>query len=81
VKKLGYVAAWIVGVYLIVRAAAEPFVIDMSDPATYARDWGGPSLAGVLLVHVGPGIVAAALMAVAVVRRRRRRRTAGSTPT
>jgi hypothetical protein len=29
------------GVYLIVRAAAEPFVIDMSNPATYRNDWGG----------------------------------------
>ena len=39
------------GLFFIVRAVAEPFVIDMSDPATYRNDWGGPSLPGVLLVH------------------------------
>jgi hypothetical protein len=32
--------------YLIIRAVAEPFVIDMSNPATYRNDWGGPSLFG-----------------------------------
>jgi hypothetical protein len=30
--------------YLIVRAVAEPFVIDMSDPAAYRNDWGGTKL-------------------------------------
>lgn len=61
------------GVYLIGRAIVEPFVIDMSDRATYRDDWGGPSLAGVLAVHCGPGLVAAVLL-VAAVRRRRARR-------
>ena len=75
-KKAATVVAWTLGVYLIVRALAEPFVIDMSDPATYRRDWGGPSLAGVLAVHMGPGIVAAVLM-VRSLRRRRARRAAG----
>lgn len=60
---------WIIGVYLVARAVAEPFVIDMADPATYRHDWGGPHLAGVLAVHCGPGIVAAALMARAGLRR------------
>ncbi|MDP9207454.1 MAG: hypothetical protein M3O65_02955 [Actinomycetota bacterium] len=59
-----------VGLFLIVRAVAEPFVIDMSDPATYRNDWGGPSLFGVLLVHCGPGLVAAAAIATALIRRR-----------
>lgn len=54
--------AWIVGGYFVVRAIAEPFVIDFSDPASYASDWGGPSLVGVLAVHMVPGVIAAALM-------------------
>ena len=37
------------GLFFVVRAVAEPFVIDVSDPATYRNDWGGPSLLGVLL--------------------------------
>jgi hypothetical protein len=31
----------IVGVFLIVRAIVELFVIDYSDPSSYANDWGG----------------------------------------
>jgi hypothetical protein len=65
----------VLGLYLVVRAVAEPFVIDMSDPATYQDDWGGPSLFGVLLVHCGPGVVAAVAIAVALMRRRSLRRT------
>ncbi|MEU4421864.1 hypothetical protein AB0F81_14660 [Actinoplanes sp. NPDC024001] len=49
----------ILGLYLIARAVAEPFVIDVTDPATYRDDWGGPALAGVLAVHMGPGVLAA----------------------
>jgi hypothetical protein len=52
-----------VGVYLIGRAIAEPLLIDLTDPATYRKDWGGPSLLGVLIVHCGPGVVAALVMA------------------
>jgi hypothetical protein len=62
------------GLYLIVRAVAEPFVIDMSDPATYRNDWGGPSLFGVLLVHCGPGVIAAVAIAMVLIRRRFSRR-------
>ncbi|BBH68725.1 hypothetical protein ACTI_54100 [Actinoplanes sp. OR16] len=54
-----------VALYFVVRAVAEPFVIDVSDPATYRSDWGGPSLAGVLLVHCGPGVLAAILLGLA----------------
>jgi hypothetical protein len=36
-----------------VRAIAEPFVIDVTDPATYREDWGGPSLLGFLSFTVG----------------------------
>jgi len=70
-KRIGIVVLWIVGLYLVVRAAAEPFVIDMSDPASYRLDWGGPHLAGVLAVHCVPGIVAAALLVWSLTRRRR----------
>ena len=49
----------VVGAFFIVRAVVELFTIDYSDPSSYANDWGGPSLAGVLLVHCGLGIVAA----------------------
>lgn len=62
------------GLFLIVRAVAEPFEIGMSDPATYRNDWGGPSLFGVLLVHCGPGVIAAGVIAMALIRRRSSRR-------
>jgi hypothetical protein len=65
------VVVWALGLFLVVRAVLEPFSIDSSDPATYRDDWGGPSLIGVLVVHVGPGVVAGALGAI-IARRRRR---------
>ncbi|WP_213003002.1 hypothetical protein [Winogradskya consettensis] len=52
-------------------------MIDLSDPATYRNDWGGPHLIGVLAVHALPGILALAAM-VWRVRRVRRRATASS---
>jgi hypothetical protein len=64
------------GLFFIVRAVAEPFVIDLSDPATYRNDWGGPSLLGVLLVHCGPGVVAAVAIAMVLIRGRSSRRAA-----
>jgi hypothetical protein len=69
-KRIGIVLLWIVGLFFVVRAVMEPFVIDLGDPATYHLDWGGPHLPGVLAVHCGPGIVAAALMMWSVTRRR-----------
>jgi hypothetical protein len=48
------------GLFFIVRAVAEPFAID----------WGGPSLLGVLLVHCGPGVMAAVAIAMVLIRRR-----------
>ncbi|MGI5146015.1 hypothetical protein ACQEVC_06380 [Plantactinospora sp. CA-294935] len=77
-KKALAVVGILFGLYLIVRAIAEPFVIDMTDPATYRRDWGGPSLAGVLLVHCGPGVVSAMLIGLAARSWWRRRAAAGS---
>jgi hypothetical protein len=81
-KRIGAGVLWFVGIYFVVRALAEPFVIDLNDPATYRDDWGGPHLAGVLLVHCGLGVVAAALMAWRLMRRssRRLRRPAGPQP-
>jgi uncharacterized membrane protein len=78
VKRVLWIVGFVVGLYFVVRALVEPFVIDVTDPATYAKDWGGPSLAGVLAVHCGPGVVALAFM-VAMVIRRRRSRVARST--
>ena len=57
-RKIGIALALILGVFLIVRGVVELLMIDYSNPSSYAEDWGGPSLVGVLLVHVGPGILA-----------------------
>ena len=67
----------VIGLYFIGRAIVEPFVIDVHDPATYSRDWGGPHLAGVLSVHCGPGLLAAALLVWWYLGRRRKRSSAG----
>jgi hypothetical protein len=71
-RKIMLALGWLLGLYLIVRAVAEPFVIDVTDPATYRNDWGGPSLAGVLAVHSGPGLIAAVILVTVLVRRARR---------
>jgi hypothetical protein len=47
----------VLAVYLVGRGVAELILIHYGDPASYAKDWGGPSLAGVLAVHSGPGLV------------------------
>ncbi len=70
-RRVGSLLLRLLGVYLVVRAVIEPFVIDVGDPATYRDDWGGPHLAGVLLVHCGPGVLATVLMARGLQRRRR----------
>jgi uncharacterized membrane protein HdeD (DUF308 family) len=72
-RKVGIALALIVGVFLIVRGVVELLIIDYSNPSSYAEDWGGPSLAGVLLVHVGPGILA--LLLIGAYWRRSRTRT------
>ncbi len=66
----------IVGIFLIVRAVVELLTIDYSDPTSYADDWGGPSLAGVLLVHCGLGLIAAIWIGVSLWRRRSSRSSA-----
>ena len=37
-RKAASVVGLVFGLYLIARAIAEPFVIDLSDPATYRND-------------------------------------------
>ncbi|MES9536364.1 MULTISPECIES: hypothetical protein [unclassified Actinomadura] len=69
-RKVATVLGLVVGLFFVARAVAEPFVIDMTDPATYREDWGGPSLAGVLLVHCGPGVLCAIAIIVMLLRRR-----------
>jgi hypothetical protein len=69
-RKAATVVGLALGLFFIVRAVAEPFVTDLSDPATYRNDWGGPSLFGVLLVHCGPGVIAAVAITVLLIRRR-----------
>jgi hypothetical protein len=77
-RKLATILGSVIGLYLVGRALIEPFVIDMTDPSTYRHDWGGPSLVGVLAVHCGPGLIAAAVMAMVLIRRRRGRRLSRS---
>ena len=72
-RRVALIAWLVVTVFLIVRAIVELFAIDYSDPSSYQHDWGGPSLAGVLLVHCLPGVIAA-VIAVIVFRRYRRSR-------
>jgi len=69
-RKTAWIVSLVLALYLVVRGIVELFAIDMSDPASYRNDWGGPSLLGVLLVHVGPGLLAGAAIAVALLRRR-----------
>jgi hypothetical protein len=77
-KRVLWLLAFVAGGFFIVRALMEPFVIDFSDPSSYENDWGGPSLFGVLLVHMGPGIIAATLLVLALRRNDRRKATGGA---
>ena len=69
-RKVAIALGVIVGIFFIVRAVVELIAIDYSDPSSYAQDWGGPSLAGVLFVHCVLGIIAAILIGVFLWRRR-----------
>jgi len=51
----------VLAVYLVGRGVSELILINYGDPASYAKDWGGPSLAGVLAVHSGPGLAIVAV--------------------
>lgn len=70
-RSLLAVAAGLLAAYLVARGITEFFVIHYNDPASYAGDWGGPSLAGVLAVHSGPGLVIIGAAAWWLLRRRR----------
>ena len=70
----------LLAVYLVVRGIVEFFVIDYARPETYHDSWGGPSLAGVLAVHSGPGLAILIFVGVYLYRWRRARRKAVSVP-
>ncbi|HEY7223922.1 MAG TPA: hypothetical protein VH561_10085 [Micromonosporaceae bacterium] len=80
-RRVGFVVAFLLGLYLIVRAVAEVFLIDYGNPDSYRLDWGGPSLAGVMAVHCGPGIISAVLIGWWVRRRLARRTQRAETST
>jgi hypothetical protein len=71
-RKVAIVLGFVIGAFFIIRAVVELVTIDYSDPSSYANDWGGPSLGGVLLVHCGLGLVSAVATGMSVRRRRRR---------
>jgi hypothetical protein len=74
-RTLGVVLAGLLSVYLIGRGIAEFFTVNYSDPASYRDAWGGPSLAGVFAVHIGPAVLA--VLGWTIYLRRRRRTRAG----
>jgi hypothetical protein len=63
----------LVALYAVGRAIAEFVTVNYADPASYSRDWGGPSLAGVFAVHAGPGVAVVIAALVWLYRRRRPR--------
>src|SRR5262245_25840612 len=71
-KVAAAVLAYLIGVFPVIRAVVELATIHYSDPPSYERDWGGPTLIGVLAVHCLPGVVALAVMAWSIARRGRR---------
>ena len=79
IRRFGSALGLILGMYLVGRAVAEPFMINMTDSATYHNDWGGPSLLGVMAVHCGPGLLAAAGLGHLVRSRLEQRRVTKST--
>jgi hypothetical protein len=56
-RRIAQVAGAILAVYLLGRGVGELFVIHYGNSASYEKDWGGPSLAGVLAVHSGPAVL------------------------
>jgi hypothetical protein len=76
----GAAVGGLLAAYLVVRGIVEFFVINYSRPESYREDWGGPSLAGVLAVHSGPGLAILIFAGVHLYRWRRPRRKAASAP-
>jgi hypothetical protein len=60
IKSAGLCVGYALGVFLVLRAVAEPFVIDYAHSDSYKHDWGGPTLIGVMFVHMLPGLLALA---------------------
>jgi hypothetical protein len=71
VRGAGLSIGALLALYLVGRGIAEFFVIHYNDPASYAADWGGPSLAGVFAVHTGPAVAIVTTSVIWLVRRRR----------
>ena len=71
-RTVGWAVLVLVGAYLVVRAAVEVVGVDRGRPETYRDDWGGPTYAGVLLVHAGPGLLVLGVAAVWLWQRRHR---------
>jgi hypothetical protein len=71
-RQVGWAVLAIVALFLVARAVVEVLNVDPGRPATYRADWGGPTYAGVLLVHAGPGLLILALVALLLWRRRDR---------
>lgn len=61
----------VLAAYLVGRGIVELATVHYGDPASYAKDWGGPSLAGVLAVHSGPAVVIIGAVGWRLLRRRR----------
>jgi len=76
-RSVGLALGVLVAVFFIVRAVVEIVMVAPSQPETYREDWGGPTYLGVLLVHVGPGVLAVVLLVLAW---RRRGRNVGGPP-
>lgn len=72
-RRLGLGLGALLALYLVGRGIAEFFIIRYNDPASYASDWGGPSLAGVFAVHTGPAVAIVAASVISLIRGRRRR--------
>ena len=70
-RLLGLVLLVALSTFLVARAVVEVVAVDPGNPSTYRDDWGGPTYAGVLLVHAGPGVLVVALVAWLLWRRGR----------
>jgi uncharacterized protein YneF (UPF0154 family) len=68
-RRVAIIFGIVLGLFFVVRAVVELLAIDYSDPTSYAADWGGPSLAGVLLVHCGLGLLSVVAIGVYLWRR------------
>ncbi len=58
-RRAGRYALLVVAGYLVLRGGVELLALHPGRPLSYRDDWGGPHLLGVLVVHVGPGVLAA----------------------